>query len=251
MSVEQYLRKKIRSKGAIHLSLIDPEKVGRGKSGEMARMVEEAGSDAILIGGSTGVMQRDVDRVIEEVKAVSSLPVIIFPGGVTNISSKADAILFMSLLNSSNPFYIIGAQMLGAPIVKKYGLEAIPTAYIIVGYGGTAGYVGEARPVPYDKPEISVAYALAGELLGMRVIYLEAGSGAPRPVPETHIAAVKKNVEKALVMVGGGIRRRETALRAVAAGADIVVTGTVIEEEGGERLREVIRGIEEGVKNRL
>ena len=251
MSVEQYLRKKIRSKGAIHLSLIDPEKIEKGEGKKMARMIEDVGSDAILIGGSTGVMQRDVDRVIEEVKSVSSLPVIIFPGGVTNISSKADAILFMSLLNSSNPFYIIGAQMLGAPIVKKYGLEPIPTAYIIVGYGGTAGYVGAARPVPYDKPEISVAYALAGEMLGMRIVYLEAGSGAPRPIPQSHVAAVKKTVEKALVMVGGGIRDGENAFRIVAAGADIVVTGTVIEEEGAERLREIIKGVEEGVKNRL
>ncbi len=252
MRIEKYLEKRLSEKGVLHFSLIDPEKARSMDVSQVARALERAGSDAILIGGSTGVMQNDVDMLIDQIREACSLPTIIFPGGVSNISSKADAILFMSLLNSSNPFYIIGAQMLGAPIVRKYGLEALPTAYLIIGYGGAAGYVGEARPIPYEKPELTAAYAMAAELLGMRYVYLEAGSGAPRPVPIEHISLVRRST-RLKIIVGGGIRGREEAFKAAAAGADIVVTGTIIEGAGAKlsvRLREIIGGLRDGYRER-
>lgn len=243
---------RIEKKGALHFSLIDPEKAASINIKAVAEVSERAGTDAFLIGGSTGVMQNDVDELIDNVRKYSSLPIIIFPGGVSNISSKADAILFMSLLNSSNPFYIIGAQMLGAPIVKKYGLEALPTAYIIIGYGGAAGYVGEARPIPYEKPELTAAYAMAAELLGMRFAYLEAGSGAPKPVPVEHVSFVRRTTELKII-VGGGIKSREDAYKATAAGANIIVTGTAIEDDPlkvEKRLKNIIGGLRDGVQAR-
>jgi phosphoglycerol geranylgeranyltransferase len=149
----------------------------------------------------------------------------------------------MSLLNSVDPYFLIGAQILGAPAIKKHRIEPIPLGYIIVGEGGAAGVVGRAVPIPYDKPELAVAHALAGQYLGMRFIYLEAGSGAKNPVPPEMIRVVKHAIEVPLI-VGGGIRSREQALEAASAGADILVTGNLVENmEGRRRVSEIIEGI--------
>jgi phosphoglycerol geranylgeranyltransferase len=149
----------------------------------------------------------------------------------------------MSLLNSVDPYFLIGAQILGAPLVKKYGLEPISMGYVIVGEGGTAGIVGKAIPVPYDKPELAAAHALAGQYLGMHFLYLEGGSGAKNPVPPDMIRAVKQYVEIPLI-VGGGIRSREQALAAASAGADIIVTGNVVETgDSKSKVSEIIAGI--------
>jgi phosphoglycerol geranylgeranyltransferase len=152
----------------------------------------------------------------------------------------------MSLLNSVDPYFLMGAQILGAPLVKKYGIEPIPMGYLIVGEGGTAGVVGKAIPVPYNKPELAAAHALAGKYLGMRFVYLEAGSGAKNPVPPDMIRAVRHYVDSPLI-VGGGIRSREQALAAASAGADIIVTGNVVEDSGmRRRVSEIIEGIKRG-----
>jgi phosphoglycerol geranylgeranyltransferase len=135
----------------------------------------------------------------------------------------------MSLLNSRTPAYIVENQALGAPIVLRYGLEPIPMAYIIIEPGGTVGFVGDARLIPRKKPELAVAYALAAKYMGMRLIYLEAGSGADSPVPVPMVAAVKKAIGNTLLVVGGGIRSKEAAVELVAAGADLLVTGTAVE----------------------
>jgi phosphoglycerol geranylgeranyltransferase len=140
----------------------------------------------------------------------------------------------------------MGAQILGAPLVKKFGIEPIPLGYLIVGEGGTAGVVGKAIPIPYNKPELAAAHALAGQYLGMRFIYLEAGSGAKNPVPADMIRAVRHYVDIPMI-VGGGIRSREQALAAASAGADIIVTGNVVEESGmRRRVSEIIEGIKRG-----
>jgi len=174
------------------------------------------------------------------------IPIILFPNNVTGISRYADAIWFMSLLNSVDPYFLIGAQILGAPLVKKFGIEPIPLGYLIVGEGGTAGVVGRAIPIPYNKPELAAAHALAGEYLGMRFMYLEAGSGAKNPVPPDMIRAVRHYVDVPMI-VGGGIRSREQALAAASAGADIIVTGNVVEESGmRRRVSEIIEGIKRG-----
>jgi phosphoglycerol geranylgeranyltransferase len=149
----------------------------------------------------------------------------------------------MSLLNSSDPYFIFGAHVLGAPLVKKFGLEPIPLGYIIVGEGGVASIVGRAFPIPSDRPELAVAHALAAEYLGMRFVYLEAGSGVKNPVPPNMIRAVKSTIGVPLI-VGGGIRTSKQAREAVESGADAIVTGNIIEESGeGNRLKELISNV--------
>jgi phosphoglycerol geranylgeranyltransferase len=184
--------------------------------------------------------------VVKAVKRTVKIPIILFPNNVTGISRYADAIWFMSLLNSVDPYFLMGAQILGAPLVKKFGIEPIPLGYLIAGEGGTAGVVGKAIPIPYNKPELAAAHALAGQYLGMRFIYLEAGSGAKNPVPPDMIRVVRHYVDIPMI-VGGGIRSREQALAAASAGADIIVTGNVVEESGmRRRVSEIIEGIKRG-----
>ena len=218
----------------IHLTLIDPEKSTPKEACEMAEIAKRSGTDAILVGGSTGLYESLTDEIVKSVKKVG-LPVILFPGSLGGLSKYADSILFIYLMNSDNPYYITGAQVQAAPIILKLGLEYIPTAYIIVGYGGSAGYIGRARPIPYEKPEIVGAYALAGCMMGAKVIYLEAGSGAPKPVPPSAISLSKSMLLKAnyegLLVVGGGVKSPEDALKLSEAGADALVTGTIIEED--------------------
>jgi len=241
-SVEEYLLKRLRSERAIHLTLIDPEKVDTKNASEISRIVQSAGSSGIMIGGSTSTSVHHLDDIVKTVKKTVDIPVILFPNDVTGISQYADAVFFMSLLNSSNPYYITGAQALGAPLVKRYALEAISLGYLIVGEsGGAAGFIGQARPIPYEKSELAGIYALAAQYLGMHLVYLEAGSGAEKPVPPEMIRSVKRMIDIP-VIVGGGIGSPKSAISAVEAGADIIVTGTLIERSSGE-IRKVIQSI--------
>jgi phosphoglycerol geranylgeranyltransferase len=209
--------------------LIDPEKQKPEKAGEIALAAEKGGSDAIMLGGSIGVSQTDLDKTILSIKEKTNLKTILFPGDVSGVSRHADAILFMSLLNSRNPYFIVGAQVAGAPLVKRMGLEAIPMGYLIIEPGGMAGYVGDARLIPRNSPELASAYALAAQYLGMRLIYLEGGSGVNEPVPIEMISTVKSQISLP-VIVGGGIRKGSDAKNAVIAGADIIITGTIVED---------------------
>ena len=244
--VEKYLLEKIKSENSIHITLIDPEKVTASQASAVAAKAKLGGTSAIMIGGSTFTSTKHLDNVVKAVKRTAKLPVILFPNNVTGISRYADAIWFMSLLNSVDPYFLVGAQILGAPMVKKYRLEPIPMGYIIVGDGGTAGVVGKAVPIPYNKPELAAAHALAGQYLGMRFIYLEAGSGAKKPVPSGMIRAVKSYIDVPLI-VGGGIKTRKQALTAAAAGADIIVTGNIVENaEVKDKVSEIIKGIKSG-----
>lgn len=239
--VESYILERIDDVGKLHLTLIDPEKFSPQVAARIAKDAEIAGSSAILVGGSTVSHTSQLDPVIKAIKKSVKIPVILFPGNISGISKFADAILFMSLLNSSNPYFLIGAQALGAPIVKKYGLEPIPLGYIILGQGGAAGIVGYARPIPYDRPELAAMHALAAQFLGMRFVYLEAGSGANEPIPADVVAYVRKVLSIPLI-VGGGIRSKAEAERAFTAGADIIVTGTIVEKVSDvrDKLREII-----------
>ncbi|MGQ9624709.1 MAG: geranylgeranylglyceryl/heptaprenylglyceryl phosphate synthase [Candidatus Bathycorpusculaceae bacterium] len=242
-SVERYLLEKIEAEGAIHITLIDPEKVTPPQASVIAGKAKASGTSAIMIGGSTFISSAHLDKIVKSVKRAVKIPVILFPNNVTGISRYADAIWFMSLLNSVDPYFLMGAQVLGAPLVKRYRLEPIPLGYIIVGDGGTAGVVGKAVPIPNNKPELAAAHALAGQYLGMRFIYLEAGSGAKRPVPPSMIGTVKQYIDVPLI-VGGGIKTREQALAAASAGANIIVTGNVIENsEVREKVSEIVGGI--------
>ena len=230
-TIEKYLLRRIQKDGAIHLTLIDPEKATASSASRIAKRVEEYNTTAIMVGGSTTTSTSHLDNVVKAIKHTVKVPIILFPNNVTGISKHADAIWFMSLLNSVDPYFLIGAQVLGAPMVKKYNLEALPLGYIIVGEGGTVGIIGRAIPISYAKPELAAVHALAAQYFGMRFVYLEAGSGASDPVPPTMIKMVKRAINIPLI-VGGGIRSGEQARTAVAAGADLIVTGNIIEEEG-------------------
>lgn len=242
-AVERYLLDRINSEGSIHITLIDPEKVTTPQASAIAQKASVSGTSAIMIGGSTFVSVKHLDAVVKAVKRAVKIPIILFPNNVTSISRYADAIWFMSLINSVDPYFLMGAQVLGAPLVKRYGLEPIPLGYIIVGEGGTAGIVGKAVPIPYDKPELAVAHALAGQYLGMHFIYLEAGSGAKKPVPQEMIRAVRHYIDVPLI-VGGGIKSKMQALAAASAGANIIVTGNVVENgQVKDKVSEIVEGI--------
>jgi len=245
-SVEKYLLRKIKAEGTIHMTLIDPENVTPAQASRIAERARASETSAIMVGGSTSNSVLHLDAVVKAVKRTVDTPIILFPGDITGISRHADAIWFMSLLNSVDPYFLMGAQTRGAPSVKKYRIEPIPLGYIIVGEGGTAGVVGRALPIPYSKPELALAHALAGQYLGMRFIYLEAGSGAKNPVPPEMIRYVKRSIDVPLI-VGGGICSGEQALMAASAGADAIVTGNVVENIGAKRsVSEIIESIKQG-----
>ncbi|MFQ6095173.1 MAG: geranylgeranylglyceryl/heptaprenylglyceryl phosphate synthase [Candidatus Bathyarchaeia archaeon] len=252
--VEEYLYRKIREDGAVHMTLIDPEKVDPESASHIAREVEAYNSLAIMIGGTTLVSSTHLDAIVKAVKSAVDIPVILFPNNITGISRYADAIWFMSLLNSADPYFIAGAQVLGAPLVKMYGLEAISLGYIIVGEGGSVGVIGRACPIPYNRPELASAYALAAQYFGMRFVYLEAGSGAKKPIPCEMVRTVKGVIGVPLI-TGGGIRTRDQVRDIVSAGADIIVTGTVLEEGGEDEVRtkliDIMQGIKEGADSRI
>jgi len=241
-NVESHLLKRIREDGVAHLTLFDPEKLTPLSAKKLASQVKKMGTAAAMVGGSTSTSVYELDAIVKAIKA-SGLKVILFPNDVAGLSRDADAVFFMSLLNSINPYYLSGAQALGAPLVKKYGLEPIPLAYLIVGENaGAAGFVGNANPIPYGKPELAAIYALAAEYLGMRFVYLEAGSGAKQSVSPAMVSAVRKT-SKMRIIAGGGIRDPSTAKALVKAGADVIVTGTIAEKESVNKLREIIRAI--------
>jgi phosphoglycerol geranylgeranyltransferase len=240
--IEERLENVIRDEGVAHLTLFDPEKLTPIAAGHLALEVKKAGTTAAMVGGSTATSVYQLDAIVKAIKR-SKLPVILFPNDVVGLSQYADAVFFMSLLNSTNPHYISGAQALGAPLVKRYGLEPIPIAYLIIGeHTGAAGFVGSANPIPYDKPELAAIYALAAEYLGMRFVYLEAGSGAKRTVSPQMVSAVK-NACRIRIIAGGGIRTPTQARALVDAGAQLIVTGTIAENASVRRLREIIRAI--------
>lgn len=240
--IEKEIMRKL-GKRKLHFSLIDPDpqKASTEKIKSMADELSRIGTDTILVGGSTRVTESVLDRAIKTVKRSCSFPVILYPGSAGGLSRYADAILFMSLLNSSDPLWISGMQARGAPAVKKYHLETIPMAYLIVEPGMKAGEMGKARLLSRQKPEEAASYALAAQYMGMRFVYLEAGSGAPEPVNAETIKAVRKSIGVPLI-VGGGIRSAEQAKNTLRAGADIIVTGTIIEDDIA-RAEDIIRTV--------
>jgi phosphoglycerol geranylgeranyltransferase len=228
--VEKLLAGAVAERGAGHLTLIDPDSQSPRQAAAMALAAAKGGTDAIMVGGSVGAAGILLHETVREIKEKTDLPVILFPSSVAGLCENADAVFFMSLLNSRSPAYIVENQALGAPLILRYGLEPIPMAYIIIEPGGTVGFVGDARLIPRRKPELAAAYALAGKFMGMRMVYLEAGSGADSPVPAGMVSLVKKLLGDVLLIVGGGIRCGDAAAELVAAGADLFVTGTGVEK---------------------
>jgi phosphoglycerol geranylgeranyltransferase len=215
-------------RGPLHFTLLDPDKQTPAQAARMATAAEAAGSNAIMIGGSTGYTRERLDRTTRAIKGACSLPTILFPTSSGLLTPHADAIFFMSLLNSRSPDFIIREHARAAPLLRRTRVEPIPMGYLIVEPGMRVGEVGQADPVPRDRPDIAVGYALAAEMLGMMLVYLEAGSGADRPVPSSMVRAVAAELRIPLI-VGGGITTDRRAASAVKAGADIIVTGTMVE----------------------
>jgi len=243
--IERYLLEKIADEKTIHMTLIDPEKITPSQASVVAKNSKNSGTAAIMVGGSTFSSQAHLDAVVQAIKKTVDLPTILFPNNENGISRYSDAIWFMSLLNSTDPYFLVGAQILGAPLIKKFNIEPLPMGYIIVGQGGTVGIVGKANTIPYDKPELATAHALAGQYFGMRFIYLEGGSGVVNPVPPDMIKTVKAHLDVPLI-VGGGIRTRAQAAAAAQAGADIIVTGNLIEaDDNKQRITDIIEGIKQ------
>lgn len=218
-----------RDRGAGYFVLLDPDKIDEGQLPSFVRDATDAGVDAFLIGGSL-LLQNDSDKHIRTIKENTTAPVVIFPGGVMQVSRSADAILFLILISGRNPEYLIGNQVIAAPIIRQSGLEAISTGYMLIEAGNTtsAEFMSNTKPIPRDKPDIALAHALAAEIIGMKMVYLDAGSGAQVSVSEEMIQVITSRCSLP-VIVGGGIRTPEEARRKVKAGASFVVTGTVTE----------------------
>ena len=231
--IEQYLTESIDKKGKLLFTLIDPlDYASPEKAIKTGLEAAEAGADAILVGGSIGVHGPILDQVCSEIKQGSNVPVILFPGNIGTVSRYADAIYFMSLLNSRSPYWISQAQMLAALAVKGAGIEPLSTAYLLVEPGGTAGWVGDVNLIPRNKPKVASLMALAAEYMGFRFVLTDAGSNpANGHIPLEMVKAVSSVISIPYI-VGGGIRTPEDARNITKAGADIIQIGTVFEKEG-------------------
>ena len=211
--------------------LVDPDKVSASSLQQVIELAVEAKADYFFVGGSL-VVTDGLDECVLQIKEQCSLPVLLFPGSPAQISRHADALLYLSLISGRNPELLIGQHVISAPFVKKSGLEIIPTGYIVVDGGAptTVSYISNATPIPADKSDIALCTAMAGEMLGKKLIYMDAGSGAKKPITEEMIAAVAQNIDVPLI-VGGGIRDAEKAYLNCKAGADVIVIGNAIEKD--------------------
>jgi phosphoglycerol geranylgeranyltransferase len=210
--------------------LIDPDKVNSSVLDELIELSASAKVDYFLVGGSL-VISNHLDECVKHIKKNSDIPVILFPGSPSQISKHADALLYLSLISGRNPELLIGQHVVSAPFIKQSGLEIMPTGYIVIDGGAptTVSYISNASPVPADKNEIAMCTAMAGEMLGMKLIYMDAGSGAKRPITESMIKIVADHIEAPLI-IGGGILQPEKAYLNCKAGADIIVVGNAIEK---------------------
>lgn len=244
MKIKNYVAEKLKQ-GAVHVTLIDPSRQAPDAAGRLAETAQEVGSDLIFVGGSSGVTQKTLSETATLVKQRASIPVLFFPTGTDSVSLNLDAFLFLSLLNSRNSKFISGTQSRISSVLKRLEVEVLPVGYILIEPGMKLGEIGEADLVARDNFWQAIGYALTAQYMGMSYVYLEAGNGAAQPVPAGMIRAVKREVDIPLI-VGGGIRTAIDARRVRQAGADIVVTGTVIEAAGyRERLRSILSALKD------
>lgn len=211
--------------------LIDPDKVNAKSVDQLVKLSVEAKVDYFFVGGSL-VISNHLDECIQQLKSLCSIPVLLFPGNPNQVSKYADVLLYLSLLSGRNPELLIGQHVISAPMVKKSGLEIIPTGYLVIDGGAptTVSYMSNAAPIPADKEDIAMCTAMAGEMLGKQLIYMDAGSGAKYPITEHMIQTVSTHIELPLI-IGGGIKDAEKAYRNCKAGADIIVIGNAIEKD--------------------
>jgi len=228
MTVKQYILDCVK-KGTMHMILLDPDKQTPEEAAVIAKRWKAAGTDAIMIGGSTGITTENVDATAVAVKEATGLPTIYFPAGPHALSTNCDAIYYMSVVNSSDLNMVIGAQMKSSIYIKKIGIEPISMGYIVFEPGMKVGEVAKVNLIKRDDIQSAVSHALGCQYMGMSLVYLEAGSGADAGIPPAVIQAVKQNVDIP-VIIGGGIRSPEAAIKAREAGADIIISGTMVEQ---------------------
>ena len=230
---EKYLNTYTKNNKTACFVLLDSEDLTQKEASQKAKLAEKNGASAIFVGGSTVADQMELDQIVSSIKKTVKIPIILFPGNVTGVTPKANAILFTSLINSDNPYFITGAQAIGSIAVKKHNIETLPTAYLIVGDGGTTGFIGRAKGIPPNKPKLAAMYALAAQYLGMRFLYLEGGSGVISHVPLNVIKAVRKAYDGFLI-VGGGIKNAKIAQSIIKCGVNAIVIGTLTESKNYE-----------------
>ena len=250
--VERYIVEGILEKGGLIFGVIDPlDYESLDHAVENARCLNEGGIDLILIGGSIGVQGEPLDYVTKRIREVVDVPIVLFPGNIGTITKYADALYFMSLLNSRNPYWITKAQMLSANLVKKFGLEPLPVGYIVVEPGGTVGFVGDVELIPRNRPKLASAYALAGRFMGFRIIVTDAGSNPKEGhIPLEMVEEVAKSIDIPYV-VAGGIRKPEEAEKIISVGADAVQIGTAFERDNAvEKVKAFVKAVREGAKKK-
>lgn len=233
MSIYAQLWSARKSSKKLFAVLVDPDKTNAQAAETIAKASAEAGVDFLFIGSSL-LMNSSLDACLQVLKKHCSIPLILFPGNTMQISDHADAILFLSLISGRNADMLIGKQVLAAPLLKTSSLEVISTGYMLVdpGHLTSVTYMSNTLPIPHDKNDIAVSTAWAGELLGLKLLYMDAGSGARHTISRSMIEAVSKNVDMPLI-VGGGIKTPEKALELCTAGADVIVVGNYIEKDPG------------------
>lgn len=224
------VQKKAKGKKSFAV-LVDPDKVNDANMEHLIRLSIDARIDYFLVGGSL-VISSYLDECIQYIKKSCDIPVVLFPGSPNQVSPFADGLLYLSLISGRNPELLIGQHVVSAPIVRKSGLEIMSTGYMVIDGGAptTVSYISNATPLPSDKNEIAMCTAMAGEMLGMKLIYMDAGSGARRAISETMIEKVASCIEVPLI-VGGGITHPEKAYLNCKAGADVIVVGNAIEKD--------------------
>lgn len=222
--------------------LVDPDKPNNKQLEAISLLSSEAGVDYFFVGGSL-LSKNSLDNCIKILKSNSSIPVVIFPGNNLQISSLADAILFLSLISGRNPDLLIGNHVIAAPYIKESKLEVIPTAYMLIDSGKptSALYMSNTMPIPADKSDIAACTAMAGEMLGLKLIYMDAGSGAKNPISADMIEKVRANTSSPIIC-GGGINSPEKAIEDCKSGADIVVVGNGI-EKSAQLIKEVAAAV--------
>jgi phosphoglycerol geranylgeranyltransferase len=227
---QSLLQKKAKGQKSFAV-LVDPDKVTVDKIDELTTLAIDASVDYLFIGGSLVISNR-LDEVVQQVKKNCDIPVVLFPGSPSQVSQYADALLYLSLISGRNPELLIGQHVISAPFVKQTGIEIMSTGYMVIDGGAptTVSYISNALPIPADKNEIAMCTAMAGEMLGMKLIYMDAGSGAKRPIAESMIEKVSEVIEAPLI-IGGGITDPEKAYRNCKAGADVIVIGNAIEKD--------------------
>jgi putative glycerol-1-phosphate prenyltransferase len=240
--VYERLLKIKKSHGCGFLVLLDPDRSSPKDLSRYAALCDKSGADAFLFGSSL-MLANDFEKSLMAVKKAVKKPVVIFPGSSAMLSSHADALLFLSMISGRNPNFLIGEHVKAAPAIKKIGLEVIPTAYMLIESGiiTSVAYLSNTFPIPNHKPDIACAHALAGQYLGMKLVYLEAGSGAEKPVPVEMVKRVSQYVDIP-VIVGGGIKNTDHARKVAKAGASFVVIGNAL-EDSPEMVKEFVQAI--------